>query len=107
MAGDEDTEKEGKEREKSEALSLIPSTDVATWLLDKNFLLSAYELWFELEDSRDASDPTEPQARNKLRDFFKDGKRFPPQELAAMATQDGALGFKHTDGFSLCPCVSG
>lgn len=91
MAGDEDDgASKASEPTKEEAISLIPSQDVASWLLSKNFLLSAYELWFELEDSRDASDPTEPQARNKLRDYFKDPKRFPPQELSAMATQDGA-----------------
>lgn len=85
MAGDEDDRSKSGEDEK-----IIPAEDVAEWLLDKKHLLSAYELWFELEDSRDASDPTEPQARNKLRDFFKDPKRFPPSELAGLATQDGA-----------------
>lgn len=93
MAGDEEDDKASSRASESveDPISLIPSQDIATWLINKQFLLSAYELWFELEDSRDAADPTEPQARNKLRDYFKDPKRFPPKELAGMATQDGAL----------------
>lgn len=44
-------------------VTLTPARDVAQWLLGKGHLLAAHELWFELEDVRDAADPTEPQAR--------------------------------------------
>ena len=71
-------------------VTLIPAAEIGQWLLAKNHLLSAYELLFELEDSRDAADPTEPQARTQLRDFFKDKSRFPQSEMAAVNTQDGA-----------------
>ena len=70
---------------------IIASIDIGKWLISKNHLLAAYELLFELEDTRDAADPTEPQARDHLRDFFNDKSRFPPQELAAVRGQDGAL----------------
>ena len=98
MAGEDDDDSRSRKDDSSDAPepkpepaeSIMPALDVAHWLLDKNFLLAAYEFWFELEDARDAADPTEPQARKELHAYFKDNQRFPVQELASFASQDGA-----------------